>query len=70
MCSFLNLASALEDKSAIFLSLNNNSPEFGESNVPNIWSNVVFPAPEAPTIEIISPLGISKSTPFNTSRLP
>ena len=42
------------------------SPPEGLSRVPSICNRVVFPAPEAPTIEMISPCFISKLTPFST----
>ena len=37
-----------------------------ESKDPRICNSVVFPAPDAPTIETTSPFLISKSTPFKT----
>ena len=39
-------------------------PESGLSRVPRIWRSVLFPAPEAPTIEIISPVSIVRSIPL------
>ena len=40
------------------------------SKVPKICNNVVFPAPEGPTIATTSPFFIVKSTPFKTSKSP
>ena len=39
---------------------------FGLSSVPSICRRVVLPAPDAPTIETISPFFICRSTPLST----
>ena len=42
----------------------------GVDNVPKIWSNVDFPAPNAPIIDTTSDLSTWKSTPLRTLRFP
>lgn len=41
-----------------------NEPELGWSSVPKICRRVVFPAPEEPTMDTISPLLTVKLMPF------
>ena len=42
----------------------------GRSSVPNMWSKVVFPAPEGPTIATISLSSISMLIFFFLTKLP
>ena len=46
------------------------APSAGASSVPRIWSRVVFPAPLAPTMEMISRGATVRSIPLRTSREP
>ncbi|EAL08395.1 conserved hypothetical protein [Listeria monocytogenes str. 4b H7858] len=43
------------------------SPSVGDNKAPAIDKNVLFPAPEGPTIATNSPCATSKDTFFNTS---
>ena len=73
ICSFRNLASSLSLRFVVSISFINKvlSLLFDcTSKVPRICNNVVLPAPDAPTIETISPFSIWRSTPFKTSNSP
>ena len=62
------MANSFEERLVVDLPFIVYFPLSGFSRVPKICNNVVLPAPEAPTIEIISPLLISKSIPLRIGR--
>ena len=71
MCSLRNFAKALEDNDNISVPLITNDDGLlasGLSKVPKMCNKVVFPAPEAPTIDTISPLATFTDTPLSTSK--
>ena len=70
MLRFLNRARSLADRALMVESPMRMTPELAASRPPRICKSVVFPAPETPTNEIISPLLIKKEASLITSKFP
>src|SRR2546428_2878397 len=61
-----NSASAWSSMANISFLSKRTVPLVGRSRVPRMWSRVVLPTPEAPTMATSSPRLISRLTPFST----